>query len=218
MVCPLSTLYLFRVYIGADCVVNSLAIERETCVISSIMDQVQCIPFLECKDLCTDIRKAFPGLASIIDSIESALATTIAEDLKEDNNDGNLLDLGSYANCIHIPTLDECIMPEEVLIQLDYIVPKVSLQLHDFKTFSTTGISIHDLFFGQCGDAMLVPHQSMGSEAVLSCTQLAVLGCFAISCPGWTSNRANVKVLPFDHGPCHLKSDCFCLQLGMPSI
>ena len=101
--------------------------------------------------------EAFPGLASLVDSIESALATTIAEDLKKDDNDGNLLDLDSYANCIHIPTLDECIMPE-VSIQLNYIVPKVLLQLHDFKTFSTTGISIHDLFFGLCGDARLAPH------------------------------------------------------------
>ena len=99
--------------------------------------------------------------------------------------------------------LYECILPEasiqlnciepEVLIQLDYIAPKVSLQLHDFKSFSTTGISIHDLFFDQCGDAMLAPHQFMGSKAAL--------GCFAISCPGWTSNHADVKVLPFDHGP-----------------
>ena len=33
----------------------------------------------------------------------------------------------------------------------------------------------------------------MGSEAAL--------GCFAISCPGWTSNCADVKVLPYDRGP-----------------
>ena len=101
--------------IGVDCMVNSLAIEGEACVISSVTDQV---PFLECKDLCNDIHKAFPDLASLINSIESALATTIAEDLKKDDNDGNLLDLDSYANCIHIPTSDECIM-SEVPIQLD---------------------------------------------------------------------------------------------------
>ena len=130
--------------IGAGGMVNSLAIEREACVISSITDQV---PFLEYEDLCNDVRKAFPDLASLVDSIESALAAMIAEDLRKDDNDGNLLDLDSYANCIHIPTLDECIMPE-VLTQLDCIVPKVSLQLHDFKTSSITGISIHDLFFG----------------------------------------------------------------------
>ena len=112
----------------------------------------------------------------------------IAEDLKKDDNDGNLLDLDIYANCIHVPTSDKCITPE-VSIQLDCIVPaKVSLQLHDFKTSSTTGNSFHDLFFGQCGDAVFPPHQSMESEAAL--------GCFAISCPGWTSNHANVKVLP----------------------
>ena len=116
----------------------------------------------------------------------------IAENLKKNDNDSNLLDLGRYAKCIHIPTLDESIAPE-VLIQPDYIAPKVSLWLPDFKTFSTTGISIHDLFFGQCGDAVLVPHQSMGSKALL--------GCFAISCLGWTSNHTNVKFLPFDHGP-----------------
>ena len=69
-------------------------------------------PILEYEDLCNDVCKAFPGLASLIDSIESALATMIAEDLKKDDNDGSLLDLDSYANCIHIPTLDECIMPE----------------------------------------------------------------------------------------------------------
>ena len=57
--------------IGADCMVNSLPIERETCVISSITDQV---PFLEYEDLCNDVRKAFPDLASLINSIESALA------------------------------------------------------------------------------------------------------------------------------------------------
>ena len=57
--------------IGADSMVTSLAIEREACVISSITDQV---PFLEYKDLCNDVHKAFPGLASLIDSIESALA------------------------------------------------------------------------------------------------------------------------------------------------
>ena len=140
--------------IGADCMVNSLAIERETCVISSITDQV---PFLEYEDLCNDVREAFPDLASLVNSIESALATMIADNLKEDDNDGNLLDLDSYANCIHIPTSDEHIAPE-VSIQLNYIAPKVSLQLHAFKTFSTTGISIHDLFFGQSGDAMLAPH------------------------------------------------------------
>ena len=113
------------------------------CICDHESDQV---PFLEYKDLCNDVRKAFPGLASLIDSIESALATMIAEDLKKDDSDGNLLDLDSCANCIHVPTLDECIMP------------KVSLQLHDFKTSSTTGISIHDLFFGQCGDAVLALH------------------------------------------------------------
>ena len=131
-----------------------LAIEREVCVISSITDQV---PFLDYEDLCNDVHEAFPGLASLVDSIESELATMIAEDLKKDDNDGNLLDLDSCANCIHIPTQDECIT-HEVLIQLNCIVPKVSLQLHDFKTSSTTGISIHDLLFGQCGDAMLAPH------------------------------------------------------------
>ena len=107
--------------------------------------------------MCKDVQKAFPGLASLVNSSEGASATTIAEDLTKDDNDGNLLDLDSYANCIHIPTLDECIVPE-VLIQLNYIAPKVLLQLHDFKTFSTTGISIHDLLFGLCGDAMLAPH------------------------------------------------------------
>ena len=171
------------------CMVNSLATERETCVISSITDQV---PFLEYEDLCNDVCKAFPDLASLVDSIQSPRAPAIAEDLKENDNDGNLLDLGSYANCIHVPTSDECIAPE-ASIQLNYVAPKVSLQLYDFKTISPTGISIHDLFFGQCGDAMLAPHRSMGSKAAL--------GCLAISCPGWTSNCANVKVLPFDHGP-----------------
>ena len=91
--------------IGADCVVNSLAIEREACVISSITDQV---PFLEYKDLCNDVHKAFPDLASLINSIESAFTTTIAEDLKKDDNDGSLLDLDSYTNCIHIPTFFSC--------------------------------------------------------------------------------------------------------------
>ena len=81
----------------------------------------------------------------------------IAEDLMKDDNDGNLLDRDSYANCIHIPPLDECIAPE-ILIQLNCIVSKVSLQLHDFKTSSTTGNSIHDLFFGQCGDAVIALH------------------------------------------------------------
>ena len=33
----------------------------------------------------------------------------------------------------------------------------------------------------------------MGSKAALS--------CFAISCPGWTSNHADVRVFPFDQGP-----------------
>ena len=94
--------------------------------------------------MCNDVHEAFPGLASLVDSIEIALATMIAEDLKKDDNDGNLLDLDNCANCIRIPTLDEC------------IVPKVSLQLHDFKTSSTTGISIHDLFFGQSHFAWLV--------------------------------------------------------------
>ena len=77
---------LVWIFIGADCVVNSLvAIERETCVISSITDQV---PFLEYKDLCNEVCEAFPDLASL------------AEDLKKDDNDGNLLDLDSDANCI----------------------------------------------------------------------------------------------------------------------
>ena len=79
--------------IGTDSVVTSSDIEREACVISSITDQV---PFLEYKDLCNDVCEAFPGLASLIDSIECALATMIAEDLKKDDNDGNLLDLDSY--------------------------------------------------------------------------------------------------------------------------
>ena len=70
--------------IGADCMVNSLRIERETCVISSITDQV---PFLEYEDLCNDVCKAFPDLASLINSIESALATTLAEDLKKDDDE-----------------------------------------------------------------------------------------------------------------------------------
>ena len=187
--------------IGADCVVNALAIERETCVTYSVTDQV---PILEYKDLSKDVCKAFPGLASLVNSIESALATTIEEDHKKGDNDGNLLDLDSYAHCIHIPGSDECITPE-VSNQLDCIMPKVLLQLHAFKTSSTTGISIHDLFFGHCDDAMLAPHRSMRSEAAL--------GCFAISCPGWTSNC----VLPFLLWPIW-KSDCFCLQLGVPSI
>ena len=174
--------------IGADNVVTSLTIEREACVVTSITDQV---PFLGYEDLCNDVCKAFPGLASLIDSIESALATTIAEDLKKDDNDGNMLDLDSYANCIHVPTLDESITPG-FSIQLNCIVPKVLLQLHDFKTSSTTGISIHDQLFGQCDDAMLAPHQSMGSKAVLS--------CFAMSCPGWTSNCTVVTTLSFDQG------------------
>ena len=29
----------------------------------------------------------------------------------------------------------------------------------------------------------------------------AMLNCFAISCPGWTSNCLDLKVLAFDHGP-----------------
>ena len=124
---------------------------------ASVNTSAHHVPFLEYKDLCNDVRKAFPGLASLVDSIESALATTISEDLKKDDNDGNLLDLDSYTHRIHIPASDECITPV-VSIQLDCIVPKVSLQLHDFKTFSATGISIHDLFFGKCGDAMLAPH------------------------------------------------------------
>ena len=66
--------------IGADCVVTSLAIEREACVISSITDQV---PFLECEGLCNDVHEAFPGLASLVDSIEGALATMIAENLRK---------------------------------------------------------------------------------------------------------------------------------------
>ena len=98
--------------IGADCVVSSIDIEREACVISSITDQV---PFLEYIDLCNDVREAFPGLASLVDSIESALATMIVEDLKKDDNDGNLLDLDSCTNCIHVPTLDEYIMPEALI-------------------------------------------------------------------------------------------------------
>ena len=159
--------------------------------------------------MCNDVQEAFPDLASLIDSIESALATTIAEDLRKDENDGNLLDLDSYANCIHVPTLDECITPE-VLIQLYCIVPKVSLQAHDFKTSSTTGISIHDLFFGHCGDAMLAPHQSMGNEAALV--------CFAISCPGWTSNHSTVKVLPFDHGPSESSTTCASSLKCLPLI
>ena len=89
---------------GADIVVTSLAIEREECVISSVTDQA---PFLAYKDLCNDVRKASPDLAFLVDSIESVLATTIAEDLKKADNDGNLLDPDSYANCIHVPTLDE---------------------------------------------------------------------------------------------------------------
>ena len=156
--------------IGADNVVTSLAIEREAGVISSITDQV---PFLEYKDLCNDVCEAFSGLASLVDSIESALTTTIAEDLKKDDNDGNLLDLDSYANCIHIPALDECIIPE-VSIHLNCIAPKISLQ-------------VHDLFFGQCNDAILALHRSMGSKAAL--------GCFAMSCPGWASNRTDVAIL-----------------------
>ena len=60
----------------------------------------------------------FPDLAFLIDSIESVLATTITEDLKKADNDGNLLNPDSYANCIHIPTLDEGIAPE-VSIQLN---------------------------------------------------------------------------------------------------
>ena len=59
--------------IGTDGVVTSVAIEREACVISSITDQV---PFLEYKDLCNAVREAFPGVASLIDSIQSALATS----------------------------------------------------------------------------------------------------------------------------------------------
>ena len=114
---------------------------------------------LEYDDLCNDVREAFPGLASLVDSIESALATMIAEDLKKDDNDGNLLDLDSYAHCIHIPALDERITPE-VSIQLNCIAPKVLLQ--------------HDLFFGQCGDAVLVPHQSWGAKLHMAALQIPV--------------------------------------------
>ena len=85
---------------GADIVVTSLAIKREECVTSSVTDQA---PFLAYEDLCSDVCKAFPDLALLIDSIESVLATTIAEDLEKADNDGNLLDPDSYANCIHIP-------------------------------------------------------------------------------------------------------------------
>ena len=44
---------------------------------------LQTIPFLEYEYLCKDVRKAFPGLPSLVNSIESALATTIAEDLRK---------------------------------------------------------------------------------------------------------------------------------------
>ena len=76
---------------------------------------------LDYEDLCNEVHEAFPGFASLVDSIESALATTIAEDLKKDDNDGNLLDLDSYTNCIHVPTSDKCIAPE-ISIQLSCIV------------------------------------------------------------------------------------------------
>ena len=35
-----------------------------------------------------------------------------------------------------------------------------------------------------------------------------MLSCFAISCPGRASNHANVKVLPFDHGPSESLTTC----------
>ena len=111
--------------ISADCVVTTLAIEREAYVISSITDQV---PFVEYDELCNDIREAFPNLADLVDSIESALATMIAEDLKEDGIDGNLLALEKFVNCLQVPTLKDCVMPD-ILIQLDHIVLEVLTHL-----------------------------------------------------------------------------------------
>ena len=148
------------------------------CIRDHESDQV---PFLEYEDLCNDVREAFPGLASLIDSIESALATMIAEDLKKDENDGNLLDLDSCTNCIHIPTF-----------WMNALCLRSHFNFMTSRPLSTTGISIHDLFFGQCGDAVLALHRSMGSKAVL--------GWFAMSCPGWTSNCTDMTILPFDQG------------------
>ena len=49
-------------------------------IFSSIVDQVSS---LEYENLCSNVHKAFPDLANLVDSIKSALATTIAEGLQE---------------------------------------------------------------------------------------------------------------------------------------
>ena len=196
--------------ISVNYIVTTLAIEREAYVISSVTDQV---PFVEYNELCNDIREAFPNLVDLVDSSESALVTMIAEDLKEDGIDGNLLPLEKCVNCLQVPTLEDCVM-HDVLIQLDHIVlevlpqpncimPEVLLLLCGFKTSTTTGDSIHYLFFGNCGDTVSALQQFMGSKAALISSE--------ISCLCWTFNHANVKVLPFNRGPpgCPIASSAF---------
>ena len=65
-------------------------------IVESIRDhESDQVPFLEYKDICNDVHKAFPNHASLVDSIKSGLATRIAKDLRKDDNDDNLLDLDS---------------------------------------------------------------------------------------------------------------------------
>ena len=124
------------------------------------------------------------------------------------------------ANCIHILTSDECIAPE-VSIQFDCIVPKVSLQLHDFKISSSTGNSIHDLFYGQCDDAMLLSLTLIHGER--SCTWLLCnvlprldLQLYWCDYPSFWSRTAwrfdflclQLEMPSFDHGPDQFPSVC----------
>ena len=110
----------------------------------------------------------------------------IAEDLKKDDKDGNLpaLTVSTFQLWMNASHLRSQFSSTAL-----HLRSKLHLRSH-FSFMTSRPLQLLATPLMTCSlakvvmPAMLALHKSMGSEAALS--------CFATSCPGWTSNHADV--------------------------